>query len=344
MITEPIESNRNSGRGFHREASDHGLKDASQRLLLYCGQTAAAGASGSATINPVSVRNSAMKDPIRRAHAVDIVKQIHDTRSSFSSLVARSPFDDKTGRPATSLHPSSLEMFVEGIAHHFNNLFMAIQGYVSLLIREIEPDHAGMRHLRRIEKLVHCESILANDLLRFLIGHPYRIRRRARIRLIRELEKIATTVETTAQPRGAPGGSQAASGPNEQLLRSLSGSVAIILGRLLSDIRQQAAEVALGINDEARAFQRLRQVSNLTLQGLRPVCQLLGYAGHTHLPNGHRVARCDLVDTLQKTAASKGKNIRLFMDVDADLQKIKLRHRQLVQILTAAADWQTVSM
>lgn len=338
MITDRVDSKYNLAELFHQKAACRDLLAASHLTALDHGLSSGTGNSGQPLTDRARVRVGKAKRLIQLPEPVDAVKQIHDARARCGNITHCSPANDDAGQPSTSVHLSSTEIFVEGIAHHFNNVFMAIQGYVSLLQREINPDHPGSIHLRRIEKLVHCESILTNDLLCLLIGRPNRISDRDQNRLLRQIGKIACAFGATTGIRPMNQGAFISSNPPEQILRSLSGSIACILGRLLSDIHEQAALFASDIEADAPALQRLQKISELTQQGLHPVCQLLGYAGYTALPNGHRIARSGLIDAVRKTFAFKKERIRLFMDVDVDLPKIKLQHRQLVEILMAVLD------
>ncbi|MFO7601151.1 MAG: response regulator [Candidatus Desulfacyla sp.] len=52
-----------------------------------------------------------------------------------------------------------------GIAHDFNNLLMGIQGNVSLILAELEPDHIHFDKLKAIENYVQSGADLANQLL-----------------------------------------------------------------------------------------------------------------------------------------------------------------------------------
>ena len=274
----------------------------------------------------------------RQSEPADIVQQIHDARAVFGKMTSCSLVGDHGGTPDCSVHPTSMEVFVEGTAHHFNNLFMAIQGYASLLQFQLEPSDPAMTQLQRIESLVHGESILTNDLLRFLIGRPYRISNQDQSRLVRQICMISGSIGETNGIDQNSSRLHASWCPPEQMLRSLSGSIACIIGRLLSEIQEQAAAAADQLNTDAKALERLQQIDGLTRKGLRLVCQLLGYAGHTALPNGHRIARDKLIEAVQQTFSGRKGPIRLFVDVDADLPKIKLRHGQLMEILMEVLD------
>jgi PAS domain S-box-containing protein len=54
-----------------------------------------------------------------------------------------------------------------GIAHEFNNLLMAIQGSVSLLLFDKTPDHRDFRHLKSIDESVSRAGELTRQLLGF---------------------------------------------------------------------------------------------------------------------------------------------------------------------------------
>ena len=60
-----------------------------------------------------------------------------------------------------------------GIAHDFNNSLMGIQGYVSLMLLNIDPSHPHYDMLRKIEKQVQNASDLTKQLLGFARGGRY---------------------------------------------------------------------------------------------------------------------------------------------------------------------------
>jgi two-component system cell cycle sensor histidine kinase/response regulator CckA len=63
-----------------------------------------------------------------------------------------------------------------GIAHNFNNILMAIQGYASLMLHPLEPNHPHYSKLKGIEELVSSGSDLTRQLLAFASGGAYEIR------------------------------------------------------------------------------------------------------------------------------------------------------------------------
>jgi two-component system, cell cycle sensor histidine kinase and response regulator CckA len=63
-----------------------------------------------------------------------------------------------------------------GIAHDFNNLLMGIQGNVSLIMLNKEPDHRDVAYLKNIEKAVVRGSELTRQVLGFARGGKYEVR------------------------------------------------------------------------------------------------------------------------------------------------------------------------
>jgi len=60
-----------------------------------------------------------------------------------------------------------------GVAHAFNNILMGIQGYVSLMMLEIDKDHPYYGRLERIEEQVQSAADLTKQLLGFARGGRY---------------------------------------------------------------------------------------------------------------------------------------------------------------------------
>ena len=63
-----------------------------------------------------------------------------------------------------------------GIAHDFNNLLMGIQGYTSLMMRDLHRDHPHYEQLERIEDQVRSASDLTGQLLGFARAGRYEVR------------------------------------------------------------------------------------------------------------------------------------------------------------------------
>ena len=62
-----------------------------------------------------------------------------------------------------------------GVAHDFNNLLMGIEGYASLSMRSLGPDHLVYSNLRQIEELVTSGARLTSQLLGFARGGKYEV-------------------------------------------------------------------------------------------------------------------------------------------------------------------------
>jgi signal transduction histidine kinase/ActR/RegA family two-component response regulator len=63
-----------------------------------------------------------------------------------------------------------------GIAHHFNNLLMGIQGRTSLMLMDIDPSHLFYENLKGIEKNVVSAADLTKQLLGFARRGKYEVR------------------------------------------------------------------------------------------------------------------------------------------------------------------------
>lgn len=63
-----------------------------------------------------------------------------------------------------------------GIAHDFNNLLMAILGYTSLILMDIDPGHRHYEKLKIIEKQVQSGADLTKQLLGFARGGKYEVK------------------------------------------------------------------------------------------------------------------------------------------------------------------------
>jgi DNA-binding response OmpR family regulator len=65
---------------------------------------------------------------------------------------------------------------VYGIAHHFNNLLIGIQGRTSLMLMEIDPSHLFYEHLKGIEGQVLSAGDLTKQILGFARKGNYEVR------------------------------------------------------------------------------------------------------------------------------------------------------------------------
>lgn len=63
-----------------------------------------------------------------------------------------------------------------GIAHDFNNILMAILGYTSLMLMDVDPGHRHYEKLKIIEKQVQSGADLTKQLLGFARGGKYEVK------------------------------------------------------------------------------------------------------------------------------------------------------------------------
>jgi two-component system, cell cycle sensor histidine kinase and response regulator CckA len=70
----------------------------------------------------------------------------------------------------------SLGTLAGGIAHDFNNLLMGIQGYASLMMMELDINHAYYKQLKHIEEQVQSAADLTRQLLGFARAGKYEMR------------------------------------------------------------------------------------------------------------------------------------------------------------------------
>jgi len=70
----------------------------------------------------------------------------------------------------------SIGTLAGGIAHDFNNLLMGIQGYASLMLRDLPPGHPHYEKLRAIEKQVASGADLTRQLLGVARGGRYEVK------------------------------------------------------------------------------------------------------------------------------------------------------------------------
>jgi len=77
-----------------------------------------------------------------------------------------------------------------GVAHDFNNILMGIEGYVSLLLQEIDPHYPHHEYLKHIDEQVQSASGLTRQLLGFARGGRYEIQPVDMNRLIKKSSSL----------------------------------------------------------------------------------------------------------------------------------------------------------
>ena len=119
-----------------------------------------------ALISHGAEKPSAKKDPSSNGTASkDVVQLVRSAKNHMAKQVRVAAKMQLLARRFDTGQRSELEVFIEHIAYTFNRLFMVIQGYISLMLVNKENDHPQYAVLKRIEDLIHTESILINDLV-----------------------------------------------------------------------------------------------------------------------------------------------------------------------------------
>lgn len=86
----------------------------------------------------------------------------------------------------------SIGTLAGGIAHNFNNILMAIQGYASLMLIETDPESNHHRMLKKIENQVENGSRLTHQLIGYTREGKYEVRALRVNNLIRDVAETFT--------------------------------------------------------------------------------------------------------------------------------------------------------
>ncbi|MBU4067965.1 MAG: response regulator [Proteobacteria bacterium] len=100
----------------------------------------------------------------------------------------------------------SIGTLAGGIAHDFNNLLMGIQGYASLMLNDLDPDHNHYNKLKNIEKQVKSGAELSAQLLGFARGGKYDVKPTHINKLLKKSAEMfgRTKKEITIREKYAP--------------------------------------------------------------------------------------------------------------------------------------------
>lgn len=269
---------------------------------------------------------------------VDIVDLIQNARIITDREL---PFIGRrfsTTAPQQFQSPTSLETFVGGIAHHFNNLFMAIQGYVSLVALDTADNHPHAERLKRIEKLIHSESMLTNDLLGIVFGRGCRISNHRQTQLLKEILKISDYID----PADASGHIEMNSHPTPDLpeyaLRRLCGSIACIINRLLAEIQEHTVLMIAQTDSRLPHYEWLMKIEKHVQEGFSLIRDLFNYAGSRTREQNYRLHPQQLTELALEAYFLREDKYRLHVDVDRELSIMNLEGRQMATILQKLYD------
>jgi len=191
MFTDP-KAEENLAWLYHTDEQDRGQITPFERWGTTTDQPIRQKNAGSVQSSNAAARAGGFElDSLPAEAPVDIVDLIQKTRVITDREIPFIGRRSSITAPQQFQSPTSLETFVGGIAHHFNNLFMAMQGYTSLVALDTKDDHPHAERLKRIEKLIHSESMLTNDLLGIVFGRGCRISNKRQTQLLKEIIKIS---------------------------------------------------------------------------------------------------------------------------------------------------------
>ncbi|MCK4830571.1 response regulator, partial [bacterium] len=104
---------------------------------------------------------------------------IKDDKYRHMTIVILNDVSEKKIMEARLIQAQKMEAIgtlAGGMAHDFNNLLMGMQGYVSLILMDIEPTHPHYRRLKVIENQVESGAELTRQLLGFARGGKYEVK------------------------------------------------------------------------------------------------------------------------------------------------------------------------
>lgn len=214
-----------------------------------------------------------------RSESVDIVELIRTTRTNFENMIAMARKNRLLPSGSSTFHETALEPIVGNMAHTFSNIFMAIQGRISLMLLRSGPEHAFFVQLKRLEKLVQSESILANDILPHISGRFWPLDLQKRRQLLEEVKQIPLLLGVRNIPAGNYRTCVLDSGSDPIDSYQLTVSITSILNFLLSEIHKLTDFMMSQTNPKHLDFQRLRGIKAYVQKGFDYIRDLYACAG-----------------------------------------------------------------
>lgn len=226
------------------------------------------------TLGPIQNECSIATGPAHHARATDIVELIRTTRTNFETMIAVVRRNRSAPLKPSGLKDIDLEPLTGCIAHTFSNIFMAIQGRISLMLLRSGPEHAFFVQLKRLEKLVQSESILANDILPHITGRFFPLDRCNRQKLLDQITQIPSLmgVKSSSAANSLPGCPD--SGTESVDSHALTESITCILNLLLSEIHKLTGFMMSQTASEHPDFYRLRGIKAYVQKGFDSIRDL----------------------------------------------------------------------
>ena len=267
----------------------------------------------------------------------DIVELIKGARSRTDrthAVLHRNSGDAKRLVTATR---NPLEIFIVGIGHHFNNLFMTIQGNVSVILGATVGDHRHDRRFRRIERLVLSESMLTNDLLGIVIEKGCHIDGRLQAHILDEIVAISDTAAMRQAFCGIDGPNRLAAGESRQALRRFAGSLVCILQRLINEIQEHTAFVIADDSADEAENERLQKIMETVLRGQKLLSELRHYAG-SGVPLVKQIGSGTLAEVVKVTCFGRREDIRVHLEIDREVADVEMDGGWIYSILRRLYD------
>jgi signal transduction histidine kinase len=253
----------------------------------------------------------------------DIVELIKRARSRTDRTHAVLHRNSGDAKHLVTASRNPLEIFVVGIGHHFNNLFMTIQGNVSLILGATVGDHRHDRRFRRIERLVLSESMLTNDLLGIVIEKGCYIDGQLQAHILDEIIAISDTAAMRQAFCGIEGPPRLAAGQSRRALRRFADSLVFILQRLLNEIQEHTAFIIADDSGDEAENARLYKIMETVDRGQKLLSELRHYAGGS-APFVKRIGAETLAEVVRVTCFGRHKDIRCHLNIDPDLADIEM--------------------
>ena len=265
---------------------------------------------------------------------VELIKRARNRTDRTHAVLHRNSGDAKHLITASR---NPLEIFVVGIGHHFNNLFMTIQGNVSLILGATVGDHRHDRRFRRIERLVLSESMLTNDLLGIVIEKGCYIDGQLQAHILDEIIAISDTAAMRQAFCGIEGPTRLAAGQSRRALRRFADSLVFILQRLLNEIQEHTAFIIADDSADEAENARLYKIMETVDRGQKLLSELRHYAGGS-APFVKRIGAETLAEVVRVTCFGRRKDIRCHLNIDPDLADVEMDGGWLYTILRKLYD------